>query len=86
MTDLYPKSFVGLATWARSNGVTVEEARQRYAQFVVLCDIASVGSLRDHLVFKGGNALDFVLQPNRSTIDLDFSLDMMTGADLANAE
>jgi len=86
MTDLYPKSFVGLATWARSNGVTVEEARQRYAQFVVLCGIASVGSLRDHLVFKGRNALDFVLQPNRSTIDLDFSLDMAGGAELANAD
>jgi hypothetical protein len=28
------------------------------------------------LVFKGGNALDFVWQPNRSTLDLDFSLDM----------
>lgn len=32
--------------------------------------------LADRLVFKGGNALDLVWQPNRSTIDLDFSLDM----------
>lgn len=27
------------------------------------------------MVFKGGNALDFVLLPNRSTLDLDFTLD-----------
>ncbi|MBA2278616.1 MAG: nucleotidyl transferase AbiEii/AbiGii toxin family protein [Chloroflexia bacterium] len=27
------------------------------------------------LVFKGGNALDFHRQPNRSTVDLDFSFD-----------
>lgn len=30
------------------------------------------------LVFKGGNALDFVRSPNRSTLDLDFSADMET--------
>jgi hypothetical protein len=65
-----------------ANRVTVAEARQRFAQFVALCGIASVPSLRESLVFKGGNALDFVWQPNRSTLDLDFSLDM-TGAGFA---
>ncbi|WP_426734103.1 nucleotidyl transferase AbiEii/AbiGii toxin family protein [Myxococcus faecalis] len=35
--------------------------------------MASSQSLRSALAFKGGNALDFVWQPNRSTLDLDFS-------------
>jgi predicted nucleotidyltransferase component of viral defense system len=72
----YPRSIADLAAWSRSNGVTVAEARQRFAQYVTLCAIASVASLRESLVFKGGNALDFVWLPNRSTLDLDFSLDM----------
>ncbi len=85
MSDRYPQSHSDVASWARLNGVTIEEARQRFAQFVVLCGVASVRSLRNYLVFKGGNALDFVLQPNRSTIDLDFSLDMDGGEALAGA-
>jgi predicted nucleotidyltransferase component of viral defense system len=61
--------------WASENGVSIAEARVRFAQFGVLHAIASVRPLREALVFKGGNALDFVWQPNRSTADLDFSLD-----------
>jgi predicted nucleotidyltransferase component of viral defense system len=68
-----------VAAWARTIKVTVAEARERFAQYVALCGIASVPALRESLVFKGGNALDFVWHPNRSTRDLDFSLDM-TGA------
>jgi len=86
VSDRYPKSFEDLPSWARSNEVSIEETRRRFAQFVVLCGIAQVRELRDYLVFKGGNALDFVLQPNRSTIDLDFSLDMDGGSSLANSE
>jgi predicted nucleotidyltransferase component of viral defense system len=76
VTDVYPRSIGDLSAWARTNGVTVAEARHRFAQFVALCSIASVPALRESLVLKGGNALDFVWQPNRSTADLDFSLDM----------
>lgn len=79
MTDGFPRSIADLADWATGNSVTVGEARQRFAQYVTLCSIASVPALRETLVFKGGNALDFVWQPNRSTIDLDFSVDL-TGA------
>lgn len=86
MSSSYPRSFANLPLWAEANGVTIEEARLRFAQFVILCGIASVRSLREHLVFKGGNALDFVLQPNRSTIDLDFSLDMTLGSELADVD
>jgi predicted nucleotidyltransferase component of viral defense system len=78
--DGYPRSFNDLARWATSNGVTIEEARRRFIQHILLCAIASVRPLRQGLVFKGGNALDFVLQPNRSTLDLDFSVDMTTGS------
>ncbi len=76
MPDGYPRSIGDLAVWARTNGVTIDEARLRFAQYVALCGVASVPALRQSLVFKGGNALDFVWQPNRSTVDLDFSLDM----------
>lgn len=76
MTEGYPRSMADLASWADSNGVTATEARLRFAQYAALCGIASVTPLRESLVFKGGNALDFVWQPNRSTVDLDFSLDM----------
>jgi predicted nucleotidyltransferase component of viral defense system len=75
MTDGYPRSFGSLAAWASANRVTMSEARQRFVQYVALCGIASVPPLRHCLVFKGGNALDFVWQPNRSTVDLDFSVD-----------
>lgn len=77
MTDGYPRSVGDLAIWSTSNGTTVEEARRRFAQYAVLCGIAGIRPLQESLVFKGGNALDFVWHPNRSTIDLDFSLDMM---------
>ncbi len=86
MSNHFPQSFGVITTWATENDVSIEEARTRFAQFVVLCGIASVRSLRDHLVFKGGNALDFVLQPNRSTVDLDFSLDIEGEALLASAD
>src|SRR5262249_48431795 len=76
MSDGYPQSVGQLAAWARANHVTAAEARHRFAQYVVLCGIASVPSLRESMVFKGGNAPDFVWQPNRSTLDLDFSFDM----------
>jgi predicted nucleotidyltransferase component of viral defense system len=54
----------------------MSEARRRFAQYAVLRAIASSARLSELLVFKGGNALDFVWSPNRSTSDLDFSADM----------
>ena len=54
----------------------MSEARQRFAQYAVLRAVASPARLSELLVFKGGDALDFVWSPNRSTIDLDFSADM----------
>jgi Nucleotidyl transferase AbiEii toxin, Type IV TA system len=73
VTTGYPRSFGDLGKWATENGVPVLEARVRLAQYALLCAIASAQSLREAIVFKGGNALDFVWQPNRSTVDLDFS-------------
>lgn len=75
MTTGHPPRFDAIPAWAPANGISVDEARVRFAQYGVLCGIASVRPLREGLVFKGGNALDFVWQPNRSTVDLDFSLD-----------
>lgn len=72
----FPTSFGEIDAWARERGVGVTEARRRFAQYAVLRGIASSAPLRGLLVFKGGNALDFVWDPNRSTLDLDFSVDM----------
>lgn len=86
MTDQFPRSMSELGGWAHANRVPVGEARQRFAQYGALCSITSVPALRMGLVFKGGNALDFVWQPNRSTIDLDFSLDMVGASFDASAQ
>jgi predicted nucleotidyltransferase component of viral defense system len=71
--NLYPTSFAETARWAAETGLPVGEARFRFAQYGVLRAVASSKVLSETLVFKGGNALDFVWQPNRSTRDLDFS-------------
>ncbi len=72
----YPTSFAEIVAWSKNNRVPIPEARQRFAQYVILHAIASSKTLRELLVFKGGNALDFIWSPNRSTRDLDFSVDM----------
>jgi predicted nucleotidyltransferase component of viral defense system len=73
VTNLYPDSFDTIGRWATENKVTVGEAKFRFAQYGILRAITASKALSDVLVFKGGNALDFVWQPNRSTRDLDFS-------------
>ena len=75
VTQGYPNALNEIATWANANGATIEEARHRHAQYAALCGIASIPSLQASLVLKGGNAIDFAWFPNRSTRDLDFSLD-----------
>lgn len=69
----YPKSFADLRSWAAENRATVAVARRRFAQYGILLAISNSRSLKEILVFKGGNALDFMWHPNRSTLDLDFS-------------
>ena len=69
----FPTSFDVIAEWAAKNELPVQEARFRFAQYAVLRAIADSRSLSASLVFKGGNALDFIWEPNRSTKDLDFS-------------
>jgi predicted nucleotidyltransferase component of viral defense system len=73
MITLYPTTFSEISAWAKESRFPVSEARFRYAQFGILQSIAGSKILSGALVFKGGNALDFVWQPNRSTRDLDFS-------------
>lgn len=76
MIATYPESFATIASWASRHSTSVTEARQRFAQYGILRAIATSRLLSTILVFKGGNALDFIWQPNRSTVDLDFSADM----------
>jgi hypothetical protein len=72
----YPATFAAIDAWAEANGATVEDGQVRFAQGAVLRAIAGSRVLNRALVFKGGNALDFVWYANRSTQDLDFSADM----------
>jgi len=74
----YPLTYASIKRWAQDNEFSVTEANTRYAQYAILRAITSSRALREALVFKGGNALDFIWQPNRSTQDLDFSIDLMT--------
>jgi len=69
---LYPNSLADIEPWRARHGTTSDEARKRFMQFAVLECVAAapIGRL---LVFKGGNALRFLHQSPRSTIDLDFT-------------
>lgn len=73
MDTNYPTTFDAIPAWAKQRQIAPSEARERFAQYVVLRSVAGSRTLSRILVFKGGNALDFVWQPNRSTQDLDFS-------------
>lgn len=68
-------SFTELARWAAERGISLATARVRFAQWAMLAAIAEAPPLREGMIFKGGNALDFVWNPNRSTMDLDFSIE-----------
>jgi predicted nucleotidyltransferase component of viral defense system len=86
VTARYPRSFAGIRTWAKDNGMGMTEARVRFAQYTILRAITQSHQLGSSLVFKGGNALDFVWQPNRSTQDLDFSAELSAlGQNLTDA-
>ncbi len=86
MKFTYPASLSGIGEWAASNKMRVAEAKFRFAQFGVLQAVADSRTLSRILAFKGGNALDFVWLPNRSTKDLDFSAtdSMLTAEELAS--
>jgi predicted nucleotidyltransferase component of viral defense system len=71
---LYPVSLNELQSWSAAAGVTLDEARKRFMQFVVLESLAA-SPIGASLAFKGGNALRFVFRNPRSTIDLDFTAD-----------
>lgn len=74
VTQPHPTSVGQISTWARAQQVSVAVARTRFAQYVVLQGVANAPASLPLIAFKGGNALDLLLMPNRSTIDLDFSV------------
>jgi predicted nucleotidyltransferase component of viral defense system len=73
LESLYPTSPEDIDPWRRRHGVTAEEARKRFMQYVVLESIPADPGLAGSIIFKGGNALRFVYGNRRSTIDLDFT-------------
>lgn len=76
----FPIRYTSVREWANQQGVSVSEAERRYCQYLILQSISGNQYLRNELAFKGGNALEFVYLPNRSTTDLDFSF-LTTGQD-----
>ena len=82
----YPTSFDDIQPWATAHQMPESEARIRFAQYGILRAISLSRELSRLLVFKGGNALDFIWQPNRSTSDLDFSIDMTQAASSIDVE
>ncbi|MCA9834262.1 MAG: nucleotidyl transferase AbiEii/AbiGii toxin family protein [Thermomicrobiales bacterium] len=69
----FPTSFAEVEGWSNQEGIPVLEGRSKYIQFLTLKAIADSSSLRRELVFKGGNALEFIYLENRATTDLDFT-------------
>lgn len=74
MTDheSFPRRLADLGRWATTNATTLDEARRRFVQYVIIECIAG-GALSSGLAFKGGNALRFRHESLRSTTDLDFT-------------
>ncbi len=72
-TGSYPTSIEEISKWRSANKATLEEARRRFVQFVILVSISANRELATRMCFKGGNALQFVHGNLRSTADLDFS-------------
>lgn len=68
----YPTSLAEIDPWRARAGVSLDEARKRFMQYVVLESIAA-SAIGPRLAFKGGNALRFVFMNVRATIDLDFT-------------
>lgn len=61
---------------AHTNPIAENELRARWAQHHILVAIAEVRTLRQLLVFKGGNALRSAYGSVRATKDLDFSIEL----------
>lgn len=70
---LHPLNLSELDSWRKHNDATMDEARKRFVQFVVLESVALDSGLKDILAFKGGNALRFIHRNPRGTSDLDFT-------------
>lgn len=69
----FPTHPAEIQAWAKQESVTLAESGRKYAQYLILQGISESRSLRNSLVFKGGNALEFFHLPNRGTVDLGFS-------------
>ena len=72
--DSHPVSADSIEEWCRNRHIPPHEGRQRFMEFVILVCISRDTKLSAGLVFKGGNALRFVYQNPRSTVDLDFTV------------
>ena len=76
--DALPVSPESISEWCRLRNIPIHEGRQRFMELIILACISNNRTLSSGLVFKGGNALRFVYQNPRSTIDLDFTVGPLT--------
>jgi predicted nucleotidyltransferase component of viral defense system len=74
--ESFPTSIIDIENWCRRNNFKLYEGRQRYAEYAILSCIAADSVLSKAIVFKGGNALRFFFNSPRSTLDLDFSINV----------
>ncbi len=70
----YPSSPENIDAWCKKHHFRLQEGRKRFVSFLILQCFDLSPILSRSLVFKGGNALRFVYQNPRSTIDLDFTV------------
>jgi len=70
----YPSSPENIDTWCDKYHFPRQEGQKRFVSFLILQSFDASPILSKSLVFKGGNALRFVYQNSRSTIDLDFTV------------
>ena len=74
MITTYPKKISEIDPYAKREGIDRSVARQRFAQYGLLKAFSYSKELSSALALKGGNALNAFWILNRSTRDLDFSI------------
>lgn len=82
----FPTSIHQIDNWSRETAVSTQEARIRFASYAILECIALYPPTQNTFVLKGGNALRYIYQSQRSTKDLDFTADTADDGNALDSE
>ena len=78
MDTFFPTSLASSAEWAKTRGVSLEDAQTRFIQYAAIDSIAADPVLQPNLVFRGAAVLRLFYDLPRPTKDLDFiALDLV---------